>query len=68
MITMLAIGPKVCWLKPSQGSGFLRVVKISFLRRGSKAGDPMLYDFMACKISLEKYEQKYLARPNVSFS
>jgi hypothetical protein len=28
MVTVLAIGPKVCRFKPGQGDGFLRLIKI----------------------------------------
>jgi hypothetical protein len=29
VVSVLAIGPKVCRFKPSQGNGFLRVIKVS---------------------------------------
>jgi hypothetical protein len=29
MVRLLAIGPKVCGFKPSQGNGFLRTIKKS---------------------------------------
>jgi hypothetical protein len=38
--------------------------KHTFLRRRSKAVNT-IYDFMACKRSLGKFEEKYFTRPNL---
>jgi hypothetical protein len=41
MVSILTIGPEVCRLKPGQGNGFLRTLKISLPSEGSKARGPM---------------------------
>jgi hypothetical protein len=41
MVSMLAIGSKVCGFKVSLGDGFLKAIKM-FLQRGSNARVPML--------------------------
>jgi hypothetical protein len=44
VVSVLAIGPRVCGFESGQGDGFLRAIKIrstSSFRIGSKAGCPM---------------------------
>jgi hypothetical protein len=69
MVSMLAIGPKVCMFRLDQGSGFLRAIKIHTMPSFGGEVKPevpchkiLWYVKITCK-----YEQKCLARPNSSF-
>jgi hypothetical protein len=61
MVSVLAIGPKVCGLKPARGDGFLRVIKIrSTLSFGGevKLSAPCCKILMHVKIT-SKFKQRH---------
>jgi hypothetical protein len=69
LVSMLAIGPKVCGFKPGWGDGFLRVIKIpSMPSFGGKVKQEALCHMILWNVKTTcRYEQKYFARPNSSF-
>jgi hypothetical protein len=66
MVSLFAIGPKVCGFKPGRNYEFLRAInpQYVFLLTGSKAGEAISLDFIEYKKITCKYEEKYFARPN----